>query len=71
MSDEEFYRDHVIYSSYNYPDEDEVINLGIDFDLLLGWIDDEREALEAEFENSDNPFDDFGSFCLHKWITES
>ena len=71
MNDEEFYRDHVTYSSYNYPNEDEVIKKGIDFNLLLEWIDDEREELEKEFEEDNHSFNDFGSFCLNKWIIEA
>ena len=70
ISDEEFYRDHATYSSYNYPDEDEVIKKGIDFDLLLEWIDDERKELEKEFEEDNHAFNDFGSFCLNKWAKE-
>ena len=68
--DREFYKNQVIYSSYNYPNEEEVIKMGIDFNLLLEWIDDERKELESEFEDDNHSFNDFGSFCLNKWVKE-
>ena len=69
MTDEEFYRDHVAYKSYTYPDEKLFYSAGgKDYNFILEWIDDEREDLEKEFEHENNSFKDFGLFCLHKWI---
>ena len=41
---------------------------GKDYNSFLEWVDDERNEIIEEFNNSS--IGDFSEFCLMKWISE-